>query len=69
VTVWFRLGAMHLGKTFQFLHRARHAWVRVADIYFDDLRTFARTRVLDLQDTVIGALKIRRKRRDLQIVY
>src|SRR5882762_8605230 len=63
----FAWAQMHLGKTFQFLHRARHACVRVADIYFDDLRTFARTRVLDIAGHGDRRAKIRRKRRDLQI--
>src|SRR6267378_6186573 len=63
----FAWAQMHLGKTFQFLHGARHACVRVADIYFGDLRTFARTRVLDVAGHGDRRAKIRGKRRGLQI--
>src|SRR6266851_5035808 len=63
----FAWAQMHLGKTFQFLHGARHASVRVADIYFGYLRTFARTRVLDVTGHGDRRAKVRGKGLNLQI--
>src|SRR6267378_7543218 len=63
----FAWAQMHLGKTFQFLHGARHACVGIADVDFSDLCALARTIILDIEGNVDRRAKIRGKRCDLQI--
>src|ERR1700687_5082165 len=58
----FARAQMHLGKTFQFLHGARYACVRVADVDFSDLCALARTIIFDIEGNVDWSAEIGRGR-------